>query len=115
MKHEFQREGGNSILGFLSPSGMFYECKYFEHLSLADMLLDELYKDQSNNPVDKLCKYGWVVIQSSFIGFAGDDAYHTPQLTREQRKWLEENKNDMSYDQRIGLELCTEINDMIYE
>lgn len=67
------------------------------------------------NSMDKLCKFGWVVIQSSFIGFAGDDAYHTPQLTREQKQWLKENESNMSYDQRIGLELCLEINEMLYE
>lgn len=103
------------MLGFLSPFGKFFKCKYFEHLLLADTLLKDVYKKESNNPVDTLCKYGWVVIQSSFVGFAGDDAYHTPQLTREQREWLIDHKDILSYEQNIGLELCIEINDMIYE
>lgn len=103
------------MLGFLSPSGIFYECKYFGHLSLADTLLEEIYKEKSNNPVDRLCKHGWVVIQSSFIGFAGDDAYHAQQLTIKQKEWLEKNENDMSYDQKIGYEICVGINNMLYE
>lgn len=103
------------MLGFLSPFGKFFECEYFKHLSLADTLLKDVYKEESNNPVDKLCKYGWVVIQSSFIGFAGDDAYRTPQLTREQKTWLNNHKDMLSYDQKIGLKLCIEINDMLYE
>ena len=103
------------MLGFISPDGKFYECGFYEHISLADRLLEEVYKQQSNNPVDKLCKCGWVIIQSSFVGFAGDDAYHTPQLTREQKLWLEENESKMSQDQHIGLKLCLEINEMLYE
>ena len=103
------------MLGFVSPEGEFYECNFFEHIKLADELLEKVYKQQSNNPVDNLCKRGWIVIQSSFIGFAGDDAYNTPQLTKEQKRWLEENAQEMSYDQRIGLNLCLEINDMLYE
>lgn len=59
------------MLGFISPDGKFYECGFYEHISLADRLLEEVYKQQSNNPVDKLCKCGWVIIQSSFVGFAG--------------------------------------------
>ena len=103
------------MLGFVSPEGKFYECGYFEHIKLADKLLENIYKYQSNNPVDQLCKFGWVIIQSSFIGFAGDDAYHTPQLTKEEKSWLEEHEEQMTYDQRIGLNLCLEINDMLYE
>lgn len=103
------------MLGFVSPEGKFYECGYSKHIKLADKLLNDVYKQQSNNPVDKLCKLGWVVLQSSFIGFAGDDAYSTPQLTKEQKSWLEEHGEQMTFDQRTGLNLCLEINDMLYE
>ena len=103
------------MLGFISPDGKFYKCEYYAHMKLADELLEKIYKQQSNKPVDKLCKLGWVVLQSSFVGFAGDDGYYTPQLTREQKQWLEENEQNMSYDQRIGLKLCLEIDEMLYE
>ena len=103
------------MLGFVSPEGKFYECGYFEHIKLADELLNKVYNQQSNNPVDKLCKNGWVIIQSSFIGFSGDDMYHTPQLTKEQKDWFEENSQKISYDQQISLNLCLEINGMLYE
>lgn len=103
------------MLGFLSPFGKFFKCGYFEHMSLADTLLKDVYKEESNNPVDKLCKHGWVAIQSSFIGFAGDNTYHTPQLTFEQKEWLKDHEDIFSYDQKIGLQMCIEINDMLYE
>lgn len=103
------------MLGFVSPDGKFYECECFGHISLADKLLKEIYRQQSNNPVDKLCKLGWVVIQSSFVGFAGDNTYHTPQLTKEQKQWLKEKESIMSYEQHIGLKLCLEINEMLDE
>ena len=98
------------MLGFLSPFGKFFKCEYFEYLSLADILLKDIYKEESNNSVDKLCKYGWVVIQSSFIGFAVDDPNHTSQLTSEQIEWLIDHRNVLSYDQKIGLELCIKTN-----
>lgn len=41
------------ILGFVSPSGKFYECLPFGHFKLANQLLGELYKTQDINPVDK--------------------------------------------------------------
>lgn len=104
-----------SMLGFLAPSGKFFECEYFSHINLATDLLEKVYKQQSNNPVDKLCKHGWIVIQSSFIGFSGDNFYHTPKLTKEQKEWLEDNKNDMSYNQQTGLKLCLELDKTLFE
>lgn len=58
------------------------------------------FDQESNDPADKLCRCGWVIIQSSFIGFAGDNAYHVPQLTKEQKSWLE---------------LCKGIDSVLYE
>ncbi len=103
------------MLGFLSPEGEFYECGYFEHMKLAEKLLREKYNCSSNRPVDKLCRFGWVVLQSSFIGFSGDDAYGTPEFKGRQKTWLEDHRKQMAYDQLIGLDLCLEINDLLYE
>lgn len=102
------------MLGFLSPSGVFHECDYHGHMPLADRLLEQMYHVKSNNPVDKLCRFGWVVIQSSFVGFAGDDAYNSPELTKEQILWLEERKNKMTVTQCLSLKLCLEINEVLY-
>lgn len=44
------------MLGFISPDGKFYKCEYYAHMKLADELLEKIYKQQSNKPVDKLCK-----------------------------------------------------------
>lgn len=103
------------MLGFLSPSGKFFGCEFHEHISLADKLLEEVYQQQSCNPVDRLCKYGWVVIQTFFIGFADRDSCHMPMLTRAQKDWLEANKDKLSHQQRQGLEVCEEINALLYE
>ena len=103
------------MLGFLSPSGEFFQCEYRGHLTLADKLLMDFYDQESNNPVDKLCRCGWVIIQSSFIGFAGDNAYHIPQLTKEQKSWLEESEDRMTHSQRVSLELCKGIDSVLYE
>lgn len=32
------------MLGFLSPEAEFYECIFFEHISLTDWILKEKYK-----------------------------------------------------------------------
>lgn len=75
----------------------------------------DFYDQESNNPIDKLCRCGWVIIQSSFIGFAGDNAYHVPQLTKEQKSLLEESKDHMVHSQRVSLELCKGIDSVLYE
>lgn len=103
------------MLGFLSPFGEFVQCNQFEHIKLADTILKEVYKQERNNPVDQLCKYGWIVIQDFFVGFAGDEMYHTPRITEEQMKWLEDNIKTFSYSQIIGLNLLFEINEILYE
>lgn len=103
------------MLGFLSPDAKLYTCEFYEHMKLADKLLEEVYKESSNTPTEKLCKHGWVVIQSGFVGFAGDDLYITPKLTYEQRQWLEEHREEFSYNQTFGLNLCLEYDDLLKE
>lgn len=102
------------ILGFLSPDGVFYKCDFYGHMELASRLLNEIYNRESNTPVDTLCRCGWVVIQDSFVGFSGDEIYHVPQLTIEQKKYLENKADEMSIAQRIGLKMCLEINEILY-
>lgn len=103
------------LLGFVSPNGKFFECDYYGHLSLADKLLEDVYRQKSNVPVDMLCKFGWVVVQGSFIGFTinfSNYNFHTQQLTAEQRQWLELNKDKMSREQLTSLQICLEIDDL---
>lgn len=103
------------MLGFLSPEAKFFKCDFCGHLDLADELLYKMFKESSNRPVEKLCKHGWIVIQSGFVGFVGDNLYITPKLTYEQKKWLEGHREEFSYSQLIGLDICIELDEMMFE
>ena len=43
----------NFVLGFVAPFGEFYECLPFEHIKLANTLLEKMYKAQNANSVDR--------------------------------------------------------------
>lgn len=106
----------NEILGFLSPEGKFHKCEYFYHHALADELLWDLYREKSNIPEGRLCEHGWVIIQSSFIGFTNSrHMIVRPTLTKEQREWLENNTHRLHYEQRSALEDFFEIENMYKE
>lgn len=95
--------------GFLDPSGLFYECEHHDYVSFANSRLEIEYHNKSNIPVDRLCEFGWIVLQDSFIGFTNKDIYLMPNLTEKQKVWLEKNKGKMSSDQQYGLEICMEL------
>ena len=103
------------MLGFLSPSGKFYECAHFGYIKLADELLNKYFKAHTYNPVDLLCAKGRVVIQRSFIGFSVQDLKKAPRLTTEQKEWLIANEQKITGRQRSRLALCLEINNILYE
>lgn len=103
------------MLGFLSPSGKFYECAHFGHIKLADDLLSKYFKIHTYNPVDTLCAKGWVVLQSEFIGFSVPELKRAPKLTAEQKEWLLNNEQKITGRQRSRLALCLEINNILYE
>lgn len=105
------------MLGFLSPEAEFYECRFFEHISLADRILKEKYNIEDNLSVEELCSRGWIVIQSSFVGFTGTNIKKTTVITfsPKQEKWLYDHYDDFTYDQKIGLNLSLDINEMYKE
>lgn len=102
------------MYGFVSPDGQFHECEYGGHIMLALELLKAFYGLSSNNPVDLLCSHGWIAVQASFVGFAGDDIRHSPSITAAQRQWIEENEGELSHDQRISLAMCLEADELLY-
>lgn len=102
------------ILGFVSPSGKFYECLPFGHFKLANQLLGELYKTQDINPVDKLCRLGWIVLKTDFVGFVDDNLHNIRPLSKPQKQWLSENRIYMPISQRLLLNTCLEIDEMLY-
>ena len=66
----------NFVLGFVAPFGEFYECLPFEHIKLANALLEKMYKAQNANSVDRLCRLGWIVLEKDFVGFIDDDIHN---------------------------------------
>ena len=107
------------FLGFLSPKGKFNPCNNGDHIMLACYLLKADCNDLSFtlNPVDMLCtKYGYVVIQEHFIGFAGfEDIGYIKHLTEYQIDWLKENKDEFSQEQLQSLKMCFEIDELVKE
>ncbi|MBO5435931.1 hypothetical protein J6A31_09065 [bacterium] len=98
------------MLGFLSPSGKFHECNYYGHLDLANTLLQTHYHSTRNDEVETLCDLGWVVIQSTFIGFAGN-RHRTYTLAQEQ--WFDEHYNKLSTDQKRVYDDTRELSDLL--
>ena len=55
-------------MGFVSPTGTFYECDYQGHSVLADKLCDSLYPDEEYIwPSDFLVEHGWAQISMTMF------------------------------------------------
>lgn len=104
----------NFVLGFVAPFGEFYECLPFEHIKLANTLLEKMYKAQNANSVDRLCRLGWIVLEKDFVGFIDDDIHNICPLTNSQKQWLKENREKMPVSRRLLLDKCLEIDEMLY-
>lgn len=102
------------LLGFLAPNGVLHDCNPREHMQLADVLLKKHYNLVSFTPVDKLCQFGWIVIQEYFVGFAGDELFNAPEITCKQRVWLENNRNKLTHIQQERLDFALDANDTLY-
>lgn len=90
----------NLIMGFLSPTGEYFECDRYGHIPLADELLKEMFNKKSiSSPVESLCKHGFVVIQDYFVGFQSNDIFDTPKLTYEQLDWLRKHSGEFTHSQ----------------
>ena len=94
----------NFVLGFVAPFGEFYECLPFEHIKLANDLLRKMYKAQN----------GWIVLEKDFVGFIDDDIHNICPLTNSQKQWLKENREKTPVSQRLLLDKCLEIDEMLY-
>ena len=90
----------NLILGFVSPTGEYFECNRYGHIPLADKLLKEMFNEKSiSSPVEELCKHGFVVIQDYFVGFQSNDIFDAPKLTYEQLDWLRKHSGEFTHSQ----------------
>lgn len=103
------------MIGFVSPSGEFIECDYYDHIPTAHKLLKNIYKIESNNPVDKLCEFGWIVIQRQFVGFSLDDLRKSPKLTKQQIDFVENIRYKLRHEQEESWNVCLKANKLLYQ
>lgn len=71
--------------GWLSPSGDFYPCAVYEHLSLARKILKNEYE---NRPDEKLHDRGFAEITISQLGTKEWRVYWKNFLTEQQKNFL---------------------------
>lgn len=100
------------MLGFLSPEGKFFPCKYYGHLDLAGELLRSHYGISQYNEIEKLCDLGWCIIQDGFVGFTG---WHNEIYTAPQEEWFLEHYDKMDLAQQIAYDTTKELSDLIKE
>lgn len=80
-------------LGWLAPDGSFFECKYYEHVSKAEEIIELLGIDECSIyvPVDDfLFKLGYTKICQSSLGDKQYIVYWDKRLTPYQRYYLED-------------------------
>lgn len=109
-----------SLCGWLSNEAIFYECNTYEHHLLALKLEKELSLKKFDDNI-KIPLHGEALLEElGFIKFTQSEHYlkfeecsdegHVfffgERLTLEQRKWIQENKKNMSPKQ---LEYCNMI------
>lgn len=99
------------LLGFVDPDGNFYQCKKYGHEGLADTLLEKFYGIKSNLSIESLCEYGWMVIQSQYVGFILNKSMKL-SFTKKQEQFLVNNFNVFTYGQIKGIELAYELSNM---
>ena len=77
----------NLPLGWLSPSGEFIECDYYNHISIAHELVEKYgYHKVGSKPDDDILLYnGWVHIGITSIGKKEWAIYWENFLTEEQK------------------------------
>lgn len=81
------------ICGWLSPSGEFYPCNQYGHISLADTLVRKFYLKtySARYSVDEfLLKVNWLKLYDKGIGYNSYDYTHGKHkiLTNAQFEWL---------------------------
>lgn len=102
------------MIGFLAPSGIFYECREHEYALLAEEMLKLEYHKKSEYPVRILCELNWVLIEKSYVGFSDGDKYEWPRLTQEQKRWLIDNRENMTAEQQLSIHICLELDESLH-
>ena len=81
-------------IGYLAPDGTLFECESWEHLDLAERMVEKLTDRPFANRLqaeDYLLDHGFVAVRArdvyARLGYVNDDnKFH--HLTEEQRQWL---------------------------
>ena len=84
-------------IGYLAPDGTLFECESWEHLDLAEKMVEKLTGKPTCAGLlaeDYLLDHGFVAVRArdvyARLGYVGDDnKFH--HLTDEQKKWLIDN------------------------
>lgn len=81
------------ICGWLSPTGEFYSCNQYGHISLADKLIRKYYLKSYSarySVDDFLIKINWIKLYEQGIGYNSYDYVHGKHeiFTNEQFEWL---------------------------
>ena len=94
-------------IGILTPQGILIECDSYEHLDLARELIDKISDAPTvYSSVDAeiyLQKLGYLIVRSRDVyGLVGylDDDNRVIRMTKEQRKWLEDNYAEFPADKQ---------------
>ena len=88
--------------GWLDPNGDFYPCAVFEHVALAEDIVNdlELVSATTYHADDVLLKHGWVQITRSLLGMKEQNIFWERYLTEYQKNFLkpyfEENDGPVS-------------------
>jgi hypothetical protein len=76
--------------GWLAPNGDFYPCETFEHIAVAEELVDKLdiHIGLKYHADDILMESGWVKITRSLLGVKEQNIFWDKFLTEYQKKFL---------------------------
>ena len=76
--------------GWLSPNGDFYTCKTFDHIGLAEEIIDKfsIHRNDIYHPDKILLDNGWVQITRSLIGRKEQNIFWENFLTEYQKNFL---------------------------
>lgn len=88
LKNMVNKKEKNGLTGWLTPDGVFFECKYSEHNIVANKLIEKYSTSEINNNL--------------FVHFTSGASGEIPAITafndftRKQLSWVAENLNKLS-------------------
>lgn len=94
------------LSGWLSPTGKFHACSYWEHIDLAYELLGAEHKHTCACPDEELIQKGWIKLYTSIFA-DGQQIYYNydrPRATENQRVFLRQQyENNPDIWDKVGI------------